>query len=58
MYAVLMKTLGVFVLLAVLAFASHRFGKSIDKRNWGEALADFLFALGSMLLLVRDTPSL
>ena len=58
MYAVLMKILGVVVLFAVFGLTTHRCGKSINKRDWGEAVAEFLFALGTILLLVRDTPSL
>jgi hypothetical protein len=53
-----MKTLGLFILLAVFSFSTHLCGKSIEKRKWGEAVSEFLWALGAILLLVRDTPSL
>lgn len=43
-------------MLAVFLFAANRCGKSIDKRDWGEAVTEFLGALGMVLILVRKIP--
>ena len=45
-----MKTFEWFVLMAVFTFSTHRCGKSIDKPDWGENVADFLVSLGLVLL--------
>jgi hypothetical protein len=52
-----MKFLGLAVYFAVFSFATYRCGKSIDKRYWSEAVAEFLFALGVILILVKGVPS-
>jgi len=53
-----MKIFEWFVLLAVFTFSTHRCGKSIDKRDWGESVAEFLFSLGLILLAVKNAPPL
>ncbi len=42
-----------WVLIGVFALTTHRCGKSIEKRDWGESAAQFLFALGTILLMVK-----
>lgn len=51
-----MEFLGWLAMLAVFLFAANRCGKSIDKRDWGEAVTEFLGALGMVLILVRKIP--
>jgi hypothetical protein len=51
-----MKTFEWLFLVVVFTFSTHRCGKSIDKRNWGESIAEFLFSLGLVLLAVKNSP--
>ena len=55
---VFMKILEWLVVMAAFVFCTNRCGKSIDKRDWGESVAYFLFALGIILTLVKNTPPL
>jgi hypothetical protein len=51
-----MKTLEYLSLTVVFAFVTNRCGKSVDKRDWGESVAYFLFGLGLILTMVKNTP--
>jgi hypothetical protein len=41
----------------VFGVSTYRCGKSIEKRDWGESVAEFLFALGAVLMFVKNTPA-
>jgi hypothetical protein len=43
--------------LAVFVFFTNRCGKSIEKRDWEQSVAYFLLALGTILYLVKNTPT-
>lgn len=53
----LMKTLGWLANMAVFVIFTNRCGKSIEKRNWEQSVAYFLLALGTILYLVKNTPT-
>ena len=44
------------ILLACVAFCCNGCGKAIRKAEWEKAVSFFLFALGGILLMVRETP--
>lgn len=48
-----MKTIEWLVLIVMFAIVTNRCGKSIEERDWGESVAEFLFALGLILILVK-----
>lgn len=52
-----MKTLGLLANLVVFVILTNRCGKSIEKRNWEQSVAYFLLALGTILYLVKNTPT-
>ena len=43
-------------MMAGFVFLTNRCGKSIEKRDWEQSVAYFLFALGVILTMVKNTP--
>jgi hypothetical protein len=43
--------------MAVFVILTSRCGKSIEKRDWEQSVASFLLALGTILYLVKNTPT-
>ena len=54
---VTMKTFDWVVLLVAFVITTNRCGKSIKNQDWGESVAEFLLALGVVLIFVRNAPS-
>jgi VIT1/CCC1 family predicted Fe2+/Mn2+ transporter len=52
------KTIEMVVALVTFAVLSSLCGNNISKRNWEQSVAYFLLALGTILLIVKSTPSL
>jgi hypothetical protein len=52
-----MRTLGWLANMAVFVLLANHCGKSIEKRNWEQSVAYFLLALGTILYLVKNTPT-
>jgi hypothetical protein len=52
-----MKTAGWLVSMAAFVVLTNRCGKSIEKRSWEQSVAYFLLALGTILYLVKNTPT-
>jgi len=44
------------VMMISFVLATIRCGKSIEKRSWSESVADFLIALGIVLIEVKNAP--
>ena len=50
-----MKIFDWIACIVVFFLLTQRCGKSIEKRDWGESVADFLIALGVVLVMVKNT---
>jgi hypothetical protein len=49
--------IAVVVFFVMFWFLTNRCGKSIEKRDWGEAVSYFLLALGIILAIVKIIPT-